>query len=253
MIGRCRGDRSRTYGATAGTSDRPRQQGTGMTDTPEFWIGTSWKMNKTLAEARAFADGAGRGRCRARSADPALRHPALHRGARGQGDACSHVGQGRRAEHALGRRGRLDRRDLAADAEGLRPRHGRTRSFGTARAFRRNRRDGRAEDRGGGAPRPRSRWSASAKRWPSARPAARPRCWRAGRGGAWQAVGHAAARTILLAYEPVWAIGENGIPATADYADARQAEIIEVAESHARPPRSRASMAARSIPRTAPS
>lgn len=35
---------------------------------------------------------------------------------------------------------------------------------------------------------------------------------------------------ILLAYEPVWAIGENGIPATSDYADARQAEIIAVAE-----------------------
>jgi triosephosphate isomerase len=35
---------------------------------------------------------------------------------------------------------------------------------------------------------------------------------------------------ILLAYEPVWAIGEKGIPATADYADARQAEIITVAE-----------------------
>ena len=36
---------------------------------------------------------------------------------------------------------------------------------------------------------------------------------------------------ILLAYEPVWAIGEKGIPATADYADARQAEILKVAES----------------------
>lgn len=35
---------------------------------------------------------------------------------------------------------------------------------------------------------------------------------------------------ILLAYEPVWAIGANGIPATADYADARQAEIIAVAQ-----------------------
>lgn len=35
---------------------------------------------------------------------------------------------------------------------------------------------------------------------------------------------------LLLAYEPVWAIGENGIPAKADYADARQAEIIKVAE-----------------------
>ena len=38
------------------------------------------------------------------------------------------------------------------------------------------------------------------------------------------------AAEIWLAYEPVWAIGENGIPATADYADARQAEILAVAE-----------------------
>lgn len=36
--------------------------------------------------------------------------------------------------------------------------------------------------------------------------------------------------TILLAYEPVWAIGENGIPATSEYADARQAEIIATAQ-----------------------
>lgn len=36
---------------------------------------------------------------------------------------------------------------------------------------------------------------------------------------------------ILLAYEPVWAIGEGGIPATVDYADARHAEIIAVAKS----------------------
>lgn len=37
------------------------------------------------------------------------------------------------------------------------------------------------------------------------------------------------AAPILLAYEPVWAIGVNGIPASADYADARQAEIIATA------------------------
>ena len=36
--------------------------------------------------------------------------------------------------------------------------------------------------------------------------------------------------SILLAYEPVWAIGVNGIPATSEYADARQAEIIAVAQ-----------------------
>ena len=35
---------------------------------------------------------------------------------------------------------------------------------------------------------------------------------------------------ILLAYEPVWAIGDGGIPATSDYANARQAEIIATAE-----------------------
>ena len=35
---------------------------------------------------------------------------------------------------------------------------------------------------------------------------------------------------ILLAYEPVWAIGDGGIPASSDYADARQAEIKDVAQ-----------------------
>lgn len=35
---------------------------------------------------------------------------------------------------------------------------------------------------------------------------------------------------ILLAYEPVWAIGANGVPATSEYADARHAEIIDVAQ-----------------------
>ncbi len=38
-------------------------------------------------------------------------------------------------------------------------------------------------------------------------------------------------KPILLAYEPVWAIGANGIPATSDYADARQAEIIATAQT----------------------
>lgn len=34
---------------------------------------------------------------------------------------------------------------------------------------------------------------------------------------------------ILLAYEPVWAIGDGGIPATSDYADARQGDISDAA------------------------
>jgi triosephosphate isomerase len=36
--------------------------------------------------------------------------------------------------------------------------------------------------------------------------------------------------SILFAYEPIWAIGERGIPASAGYADTRQAKIIAVAE-----------------------
>jgi triosephosphate isomerase len=37
------------------------------------------------------------------------------------------------------------------------------------------------------------------------------------------------AAPVLLAYEPVWAIGAQGIPAAPDYADARQSAIKEVA------------------------
>ncbi len=36
---------------------------------------------------------------------------------------------------------------------------------------------------------------------------------------------------VLLAYEPVWAIGVHGIPATADYAQSRHAEIVATAEA----------------------
>jgi triosephosphate isomerase len=41
--------------------------------------------------------------------------------------------------------------------------------------------------------------------------------------------GEARAAEILLAYEPVWAIGEHGIPASSDYADERQGLIKAVA------------------------
>ena len=39
------------------------------------------------------------------------------------------------------------------------------------------------------------------------------------------------AKPVLLAYEPVWAIGVNGIPATAAYADERHSMIAEVAKA----------------------
>jgi triosephosphate isomerase len=41
--------------------------------------------------------------------------------------------------------------------------------------------------------------------------------------------GDAKTKPVLLAYEPVWAIGVNGIPASADYADERHADISAVA------------------------
>lgn len=36
---------------------------------------------------------------------------------------------------------------------------------------------------------------------------------------------------VWLAYEPVWAIGEHGIPATSEYADERQARILDIAQA----------------------
>ena len=38
-------------------------------------------------------------------------------------------------------------------------------------------------------------------------------------------------RPVWLAYEPVWAIGVNGIPATADYASERHLKIAEIART----------------------
>jgi triosephosphate isomerase len=41
--------------------------------------------------------------------------------------------------------------------------------------------------------------------------------------------GEARAAAILFAYEPVWAIGDKGIPASSDYADRQQALIKKIA------------------------
>ncbi len=57
---------------------------------------------------------------------------------------------------------------------------------------------------------------------------------------------------ILFAYEPVWAIGDKGIPASADYADKQQALIKQRRrEPVAGTPRL-CSTAAASIPATRP-
>lgn len=202
-----------------------------MTATPEFWIGTSWKMNKTLAEARAFAEGL--------AAADADRDPRIQRfvippftavrevkamlaatsvkvGAQNmhwadQGAWTGEVsppmlkdcgldlvelGHSERREHFGETDETVGLKTAAAVRHGLVPLVCIGETLG-------QRESGRAQAvlemqvRGALAFLP-----------PEARGA-----------------------PILFAYEPVWAIGERGIPASADYADARQAEIIAVAEA----------------------
>ncbi|NTJ11438.1 triose-phosphate isomerase [Rhizobium lusitanum] len=202
-----------------------------MTDTPRHWIGTSWKMNKTLAEARAFAEAL-------RAAD-APRDPRIQRfvippftavrevkailsdssvkvGAQNmhwadQGAWTGEIsplmlrdcdldivelGHSERREHFGETNETVGLKTEAAVRHGLIPLIciGETLS---------DRESGRAteilSEQVVGAL---SKLSASQKQ-----------------------------AQILLAYEPVWAIGEKGIPAEPSYADARQAEIIAVAQN----------------------
>ncbi len=201
-----------------------------MTDTPRYWIGTSWKMNKALAEARAFAEAL-------RAADE-LRDPRIQRfvippftavrevkailsdssvkvGAQNmhwadQGAWTGEIsplmlrdcdldivelGHSERREHFGETNETVGLKTEAAVRHGLIPLIciGETLS---------DRESGRAteilSEQVVGAL---SKLSASQKQ-----------------------------AQILLAYEPVWAIGEKGIPAEPSYADARQAEIIAVAQ-----------------------
>ena len=200
-----------------------------MTDTP-LWIGTSWKMNKTLAEARAFAT--------TLAAADAARAPRIQRFVIPPFTAVrevkriladSSVKVGAQTMHwadegawtgevspvmltdcdldivELGHSERRDHFGETDETVGLKTeaavRHGLTPLICIGETLE-DRESGRARDvlatqvRGALA-----RLDAGQKSAP-----------------------------ILLAYEPVWAIGEHGIPATSDYADARQAEIIAVAE-----------------------
>lgn len=198
--------------------------------TPLAWIGTSWKMNKTLAEALAFADALG-------DAD-AARNPRIQRfvippftavrevkkslanssvkvGAQNmhwadQGAWTGEISPGMLTDCALDivELGHSERRAHFGETN-------ETVGLKTEAAVRHNliplicigetlaeREEGRAQEvletqvRGA-----------------------------LGKLGAAQKT-----KPVLLAYEPVWAIGDNGIPATSEYADARQAEIIAIAE-----------------------
>ncbi|MBM7046442.1 triose-phosphate isomerase [Rhizobium lusitanum] len=201
-----------------------------MTETSSYWIGTSWKMNKTLAEARAFAEAL-------RAADT-LRDPRIQRfvippftavrevkailsessvkvGAQNMHWADQGAWTGeisplmlRDCNLDIVELGHSERREHFGETNetvGLKTeaavRHGLIPLICIGETLN-DRESGRAteilSEQVVGAL---SKLSASQKQ-----------------------------AQILFAYEPVWAIGEKGIPAEPSYADARQAEIISVAQ-----------------------
>ena len=201
-----------------------------MTVKPQIWIGTSWKMNKTLAEAKIFAEGLAKADAArdlriqrfvippftaVREVKSLLAQTSLKVGAQNMHWAdegawtgevspvmlkdCHldlvELGHSERREHFGETDETVGLKTEAAVRHGLIPLIciGETlaeREAGRARAVLENQ----------------------------------------VRGALGKLTGDQKQAEILLAYEPVWAIGVNGIPATSDYADARQAEIIAVAE-----------------------
>ena len=202
-----------------------------MTGVRPFWVGTSWKMNKTLAEARAFAEGL-------RAADNG-RHPRIQRfvvppftavrevktiladtsvkvGAQNMHWADDGAWTGeisplmlKDCNLDLVELGHSERREHFGETDetvGLKTeaavRHGLVPLICIGETLE-DRESGRADEVLGGQV----------------------------RGALGKLTGDQKNAPILLAYEPVWAIGERGIPATSDYADARHAEIAKVAEA----------------------
>jgi len=198
-----------------------------MSQSPEVWIGTSWKMNKTLGEARAFAEGLA-----AASLDPRiqpfvippftavrevkamLKDTSVKVGAQNMHWADGGAWTGEISPVMLKdcgldivELGHSERRKYFGETDetvGLKTeaavRHGLIPLICIGETL--------AEREAGRA---------------SEVLATQVRAALAPLSGAQRDA------EILLAYEPVWAIGVNGIPATPDYADARHAEIIAVA------------------------
>ncbi|WP_119305922.1 triose-phosphate isomerase [Cohaesibacter haloalkalitolerans] len=201
-----------------------------MTTTPRFWIGTSWKMNKTLAEAVTFANGL-------KAAD-ANRDPRIQRfvvppftavrevkamlattsvkvGAQNMhwSEAGAWTGEVSPlmltdCNLDLVELGHSERREFFGETNetvGLKTeaavRHGLTPLICIGETLE-QKEAGRAQQV----------------------------LEEEVRGALGKLTGDQKKATILLAYEPVWAIGDKGIPASSDYADARQAEILAVAE-----------------------
>lgn len=201
-----------------------------MTASPHVWIGTSWKMNKTLAEARAFAErlkAADAGRdpriqrfvippftavreVKAMLADTSVKVGAQNMHWADEGAWTGEVSPVmlRDCNLDIVELGHSERREFFGETDetvGLKTeaavRHGLIPLICIGETL--------AQREGGHAQ------------------AVLETQVRAALG---KLDGSQTAAPVLLAYEPVWAIGVNGIPATSDYADARQAEIIAVAK-----------------------
>ena len=201
-----------------------------MSEDRKFWVGTSWKMNKTLAEAKAFAEGlkaADGGRdsriqrfvippfTAVREVKALLAGTSVKVGAQNMHWADEGAWTGevsplmlKDCNLDLVELGHSERRAHFGETDetvGLKTkaavRHGLVPLICIGETLT-DRESGRADDV----------------------------LAREVRGALGKLEGTEKDAEILLAYEPVWAIGENGIPATADYADARHAEIAKVAE-----------------------
>jgi len=201
-----------------------------MTANRHFWVGTSWKMNKTLAEARLFAEGL---KAADGGSDPRIQRfvippftavrevkamlagTSVKVGAQNMHWADDGAWTGevspvmlKDCDLDLVELGHSERREHFGETDetvGLKAeaaiRHGLVPLICIGETLE-DRESGRADEV----------------------------LAREVRGALGKLTGDQKRAPILLAYEPVWEIGERGIPATSDYADARHAEIAKVAE-----------------------
>ena len=202
-----------------------------MSEQRKFWVGTSWKMNKTLAEAKVFAEGL---RAADKDRDPRIQRfvippftavreikamlegSSVKVGAQNMHWADDGAWTGevspvmlKDCNLDLVELGHSERREFFGETDetvGLKTeaavRHGLVPLICIGETLA-DRESGRASD-------------VLARQVEGALSKLKPEQKQA---------------EILLAYEPVWAIGEKGIPATADYADRQHAGIADVASA----------------------
>ena len=200
-----------------------------MTAERDFWVGTSWKMNKSLAEALSFA--------KALAVDDAHRHRHIHRFVIPPFTACRQV-----KEALVGTSVKVGAQNMHWADEGawtgeISPIMLQDCGLDIVELGHSERRAyfGETDETVGLKTEAAVRYGLTPLicigETLSEREAGRAKDVLAAqvRGALGKLAPQQKSAPILLAYEPVWAIGASGIPATADYADARQAEIIAVA------------------------